>query len=131
LKEAAINRIDLLPANWREFVLCMLMLGLLPLAPLIFELIAKGFVSNASMLIGAAMYTVGIGFSCQNKLILITSMMAMTALSFMHGIAITNEGSSVYYHWTAVFCIISFAIALFLNKFNSHVIDNKQFWLFE
>jgi intracellular septation protein A len=107
------------------------MRGLLPLAPLLFELIAKSGVSTAFLLITSAIYTVGMGIFCQNRLILASSLLVMLVLSFLHGLTLATEDSSIYYRITAVTCIFGYFVAMACVKFNDHVIDNKPFWVFE
>jgi hypothetical protein len=120
----------LVPENWGEFFLAVLFQGLVPLAPLLFEQINKGMVTNASVLIASAIYTISIGLSSRNKLVFGTSIAAMLLLSYMHGLSASSPFSSPYYHWTGIVCIGLFFIAIVFSKFNEHVIENKKFWVF-
>jgi hypothetical protein len=86
-----LRRIPGIPSNWGEFILSILMFGVLPLAPLIFEQIIKGYVTTASMMIGSAMYSVGVGLVCQHKLMLVPSLLAMFVLCFLHGNTMATE----------------------------------------
>lgn len=120
------------PQNWREYVACLVIVGICPLLPILAELVAKGSANTSSLLISSAIYCLSIGFVTKSIMLFAVSIPNLFFLTLLHGITFSKYENSASipagYHWFAVGTIIIWSVILIMSKYNEHVIDGKLFW---
>lgn len=120
-------RIPTLPDYWQNFFLCLLLHMIVPLLPLILEFWHTKSVSETTVLLAAAMYTIGIGISSQSRLLFGLAVVASIAYSFAFGVAtgqhyfLPASGISAWCGIGAVFLVHA------LERYNRHVVDRTPF----
>lgn len=120
------------PQNWREYVACLVIVGICPLLPIFAELVAKGSANTSSLLISSAIYCLSIGFVTKSIMLFAVSIPNLFFLTLLHGITFSKYESAASipagYHWFAVLTIVIWSVILVMSKYYEHVIDGKMFW---
>ena len=136
---------------WRSYGLSVLFIGVFPLIPVLFELLTKGGILEASLIITAAMYAATIAIASNNSflfgLFLIASLIEAgvygseanvapdvhyVSTNFF-GMTISYEKSTSEAHailWFVSIVIVFALLTLIVERFVRHVRDNEVFFEF-
>ncbi|VTY03704.1 Uncharacterised protein [Neisseria subflava] len=120
--------------HWDKFFLCIFMYMVLPLAPLIIELLLKsGSVSLSSLLISTSMYCLSLGSSSKKTSIFALSLVVALILTALYGGAmrINEEYNLTKIDTFYIYCVLGlFFIIHLIERFKRHAIDCEAFWNF-
>ncbi|MDY5106982.1 MAG: hypothetical protein SPE78_07655 [Actinobacillus minor] len=120
--------------HWDKFFLCIFMHMVLPLAPLIIELLLKsGSVSLSSLLISTSMYCLSLGSSSKKTSIFALSLVVALILTALYGGAMhaNEEYNSKKIDTFYIYCVLGlFFIIHLIERFKRHAIDCEAFWNF-
>jgi hypothetical protein len=120
------TRIPGLSNSWQNWLLSVLFHMLLPLLPILLELIFTNAISEQSITLAASMYTIEIGVSSRNRAIfgitIILSIIYAAIFGFVAG-AHTVEISKSF----SFIGILSVFVMHLLERINRHVIEKEPF----
>lgn len=121
-----------LPAHWQQYVVCLLLLLVLPaVLPLLSELLVLGRPETKSLLLTTALYAVALAASSENLIYftvgLVTALIAI--LFFGFSISLAESGRAFprvfeWFSWTALGLLFGFAA---IERYNRHVVRKQRF----
>ena len=130
-------RLPGLPYYWENFFASLILHLSLPLLPLAIEQIQTGGITEKSLTLAAAMYTISIGVSSRSRLMFAMTVAASIFYAFLYGIVISKSSpdsvvgqASVADHVirrATTLGIISVFLAHAGERFNRHVVDRAPF----
>lgn len=122
--------IVLIDEDYYEYIVCILLLLLVPLLPLGIEFMRLNqTITESSLTITTAMYCLTLGFSSRNVVIFITSLIA----GFVCGVTpISYEKVSNEEFWTTqrTLCIVLIGLTFLIHaieRYNRHVVGRELF----
>ena len=120
-----------LSPEWQNFLLCILLHMALPLLPLILELWFTHSVSERTMTLSGAMYTIAIGVSSRDRLLfgLATVLSILLASAFGY---VASGGESLFggRYIPAFMILLVFALHIG-ERYNRHVAERRPFLRFD
>lgn len=125
------KRIPALPAEWGDFLTCILLHMLLPLLPILIEIWLKGAPTEPTASITASMYSIAIGLSSKNKAMLGLCILISIIFSVVFGIVSASQTPQLsdVNLWSGI-SIFSVFLIHCLERYNRHVVDCVPFWAF-
>lgn len=119
-----------IPEEWQHFILSVLYISLLPLLPLGLELWLKGSLSETSLTLTTAIYSVTVGSSSKSRLVFGGGILVAIIFSSAFGVIL---GASKVPKGTMEACIVVIVLLTIFNlldRWNHHMVDRKKFWDF-
>ena len=123
-----------IPNDWQQFILSILYVSIVPLIPLILELWFNGTISDTTLLITTAIFSVTIGASSKNSILFGIGIFCAIIFSSAFGVALKLKGSQNNIEGTSIVCVIVLIILIILNawdRWNRHMVDQEKFWDFK
>lgn len=124
------RRVPEIPEEWQHFLLSVLYLSVLPLIPLGLELWLKGSLSETSLTLTTAIYSVTIGASSKNRLLFGVGILLAIIFSSAFGVVL---GAAQAPKGTREACLVVLMLLMLFNlidRWNDHMADGKKFWDF-
>lgn len=126
-----------IPEHWENYLLCILLHMMLPLLPLFLEYWLTNVVSEKSMTLSAAMYTISIGISSKSKFIFGLTIVSSILFAAAFGIVVGKSpeisqlsGGGEILSKSTIISLCGIVIVFFLHlleRFNKHIIDRNPF----
>ena len=124
------KRIKGLNDQWSEYILCLLLHMILPLLPLLMEWLFTRNISESSLSITTAIYSISIGLSSKNKAMFGYCILIGVLFSAIYGVTVSQNSLAID---ISAFCFIAL-LTVFLfhaaERYNRHVVDCQSFLLF-
>lgn len=115
----------------QNFVSCVILHLLVPLAPLLLEFIQNHDITRKSVILAGAMYSFSIGITSNQ---LVTFSICISIGFIMSGSYGTVSGTATalpFYNFCGAYAIILVFIINFIERFDRHVIRGETFILFK
>lgn len=118
-----------LPREWEEYSLCVILHMVLPLLPLGIEFWWKLQISETSVTLAAAMYSIGIGLSSRSRLQFSVTLIISILFSAAFGITIASTRTDEF-QTARLIGMISITLVFLLHaaeRYNRHVVECTPF----
>jgi len=117
--------------EWQHFILSLLYVSLLPLLPLGLELWLKGTLTDQSLTLTTAIYSVTVGASSKDRLLFGVGILFAIVFSSAFGVVLKAPTPPDN---TRAACFVVLTILTALNvtdRWNRHMVENEKFWDFK
>lgn len=114
-------------SKWQHFIFCFFVQLILPLMPLCIEFWIKGTITDQTLSISAAMYSISIGVSTKNLGLLGVSIFSAMAFSSVFGYTISGNNMHFSVTAPAIITIIAFMVIHATERYKRHVRDGELF----
>lgn len=124
------KRIKGLSEQWSEYILCLLLHMVLPLLPLLMEYLFTKNISESSLSITTAIYSISIGLSSKNKAMFGYCILVGVLFSAIYGVAVSQTALEIN---ISTFCFVALSTVFLFHaaeRYNRHVVDCQSFLLF-
>lgn len=125
-REASL-RLPGIAAHWEHYLLCILLHLILPLLPLGIEWWYTGSVSERSLTLGAALYSICIGASSRRAIFFVLTFVAGLVFAIAFGMAAASGPGLPGIRWAALYCVSGVFLLHALERFIRHVVDRTPF----
>jgi hypothetical protein len=116
-----------LPDHWEQFLLCILLHMVLPCVPLLIELAITKSLSEATVLLFVAMYSLTIGASSRNLLLAFTTVVFGVLFSALFGAVMKSPGTSLGMTDIGLVGLLIIVLIHFIERINRHIIERAPF----
>lgn len=120
-----------IPNHVQEYLVCLVLHLALPLLPIILQLLATGKTDDSILTIAASMYAVSIGLSSRSKLFFVVGMVICILFAFTYGLSTLQPDDFTGKGIAALIAISAILLIHALERYNIHIVDREDFWLFE
>jgi hypothetical protein len=120
------KRVPGLSDEWQNLILSIIFVMFLPLLPILLEFLQNHSITEKSLTLAAAMYSIEIGISSRSKLIFGISVAASITFSSFFGFAATNNSLAVTHTW-AIIGIGAISLMHLFERVNRHIMDKEPF----
>lgn len=127
--ETKKSKIPGLPVYWENFGISILLHLLLPLLPLLIELLQNGVVGKTSLVLAASMYTISIGVSSRSRLMFAFTVLASIFYASLYGL-VSGQSSTTIAEPASIIGILATFVVHAGERYNRHVADRTPFWEF-
>ena len=123
-------KIPQLPEHYQSFFLSIIFSMVLPLLPLLLELLQTEVMSGKSLTLYASIYSVSIGAQTRSKLIFGIAIMGSIFFASLFGLAAGVTLSYTDYRFLAIIYIILLSLIHCSERWNRHLFEKKPFLQF-
>ena len=117
--------------GWQNFLLCMGLHLCFPLLPLLVELWATNGVTEKTMTLAGAMYTISIGVTSRNRAIFGLAILCSIVLAVAFGFAASeNDPLPVSGYVSGVIILVTLASHA-VERYHWHVVEGRSFLRFD
>jgi hypothetical protein len=120
-----------LPEEWQHFILSVLYLTLLPLIPLALELWLKGKLSETSLTLVTAIFSVTIGASSNNRVLFGVGILLAIVFSSAFGVVLNTAQPPNGTREACFVVLLLLSVFHIFERWNRHVVDGEKFWSFK
>jgi hypothetical protein len=123
------KKIPSVPSSWQDFILSVLFQLCLPILPILLEFWLTGKITEQSVTLVSALYSISVGVSSRSRLFFGMGIVAGIVFSVAFGVSAGGQpptNCKLFSTWaiSAVFVIHA------CERWNLHVIEEKPYWSF-
>ena len=113
--------------EWQQFCAAVVIQLAFPLFPFVVELMYRGYITDTTLCIVAAMYAVSVGGNTRNMALLAAGLFVGMSWACLFGLAVGGE----QLHWIMRAAVYTSMVVFFgihaAERFNRHVMDGEVF----